>query len=83
MSASSFPLPEGKGTYANVAIGTASDADVSPASVAVHLKNTVDSIRADAKVPAPNFITVFFFCFRRERRPPLRVWASAWKRGGS
>ena len=52
MSASSFPLPEGKGTHANVAIGSSKDADVSAASVAVHLKNTVDALKADVKVPA-------------------------------
>ncbi len=60
MSASSFPLPEGKGTHANVAIGTANDADVSPASVAVHLKNTVDVLKADAKVRATCYSTNYF-----------------------
>ena len=60
MSASSFPLPEGKGTHANVAIGTANDADVSPASVAVHLKNTVDALRAEAKVRAAYYFANHF-----------------------
>jgi hypothetical protein len=53
MSASSYPLPEGKGTHKNMAVGVSNDADVSPASIAVHLKNTVDSLRAEAKALLP------------------------------
>lgn len=53
MSASSYPLPEGKGTHKNMAVGVSNDADVSPASIAVHLKNTVDSLRSEAKALLP------------------------------
>jgi hypothetical protein len=52
MAASSYPLPEGKGSHSNMVVSVGNDADVSPASIAVHLKNTVDSLKAEAKVPA-------------------------------
>jgi hypothetical protein len=52
MAASSFPLPEGRGSHKNLVVGVANDADVSPASVAVHLKNAVDALKAESKVPA-------------------------------
>ncbi len=60
MAASSYPLPEGRGSHKNLAIGVANDADVSPASIAVHLKNTVDALKADSKVPAPHAYTTSF-----------------------
>jgi hypothetical protein len=81
MEASSYRVPEGKGSHKNMVIGVANDADVSPASIAVHLKNTVDALKAESKVPIINntFLLSFPCCIR----PVALASRNAWRRGGS